>query len=234
MSLLLLPIHRLALPFWLVLTRTSDPGRLLGPSSHASSGPSSVQRWQGGQEWLLGSSPPPYALPKLGQGAICPGGTPHIALLRMAHRPKSFHRHAYVHVGELPGLCLSWHLGSSSHLPCSQPALKLISRAGRPRPSPCMVPTGSAGSTASPLSATAAGDAGSPCTTHLSLGSKPVCSVCGEWGPSCRCPSSCSGCTGALWDCANSEEISVFKVLFQVETLLFKSGWVLQMSGGFA
>lgn len=156
----------------------------------------------------------------------------------MAHKPESFYRHAYVHVGELPGLCLSWHLGSSSHLPCSQPALKLISRAGRPRPSPCMVPTGSAGSTPSPLSATAAGDAGSPCTTHLSLGSKPTCLCLPRlWGVGAELPVPLQLLRlhrSFVGLCKFRGNVSVFKVLFQVETLLFKSGWVLQMSGGFA
>lgn len=54
---------------------------------------SSMKLWpssaQGGQEWLPGSPPPPYALPKLYQGNICPGATPHIAPLGTALTPKS-------------------------------------------------------------------------------------------------------------------------------------------------
>lgn len=193
-SLLLPPVHCLALHFCLILTSTGDPGRLLGPFSRASSA----------QGWLLGSSPPPHALPKLGQGAICPGGAPHITSLGTVIRPKRFYGHAHVYMGELLGLLLSWHLRSSSHPPCSQPAPKPVSRAGRPQPSPCVVPAGSTGSTHPLPSATAAGGTGSPCTTHLSSGSKPACLHLWGVGLNRRCLSSSSGCTGALWDCAIS------------------------------
>ena len=198
-SLLLPPIHCLALPFWLILASTSDPGRLLGPSSHASSGPALDWDFREGSNGFWA----PHLLPMLSP-SWANVGTPHIAHLGMALRPQSFYRHADIHVGELPGLCLSWHLGSSSHPLCSQPAPKPISRAERPQPSPCVVP---AGSTYPPPSATAARGTGSPCTTHLGSGSKPAClRLLHLWGagPSCRCPSSSSGYAGALQDCAVS------------------------------
>lgn len=144
---------------------------------------------------------------------------------------------ADVHVGLLPGLCPSWHLGSSSHPPCSQPAPKPISRAGRLRPSQRVVPAGNTGSIHPPPSATAAGGMGSPCTAHLGSGSDPVrlrLLYLRGAGPSCQHPSSSSGCTGSfVGPCSSIRKGSLFKVLFQGEMLLLKNRWVLQVSGGF-
>lgn len=193
-SLLLPPILCLALPFWFILTSTSDPGS-----------PGSFFPWKcglalprsGRESRNVFSLYPLQARPKVIYPYIAPLGT--------VFRPRSFHRH--IHMGELPDLCRSCHLSPSSHPPCPQPAPKPISREGRLWPSPCVVPAGSTGSSHPPPSATASGGTGSPCTTHLGSGSRPVpsiCSVCGEWGRATSAPPAAQFSSGQPWVKAGS------------------------------
>lgn len=79
---------------------------------------------------------------------------------------------------------------------------------------------------------------GSPCTTRLGLGSKPGClCLLRLWGVGAELPVPLQLLRlhrSFVGLCKFRGNVSVFKVLFQVETLLFRNVWVLQMSGVFA